>query len=96
MFYVVVRKNLKPRADWPPQVMDGHLQWAGVEDGNGRLIVSGPILDGSGGIYLIRAASRAEADKVTRDDPAISSGCCSYELHEWDIKRGRDLFGPDA
>jgi uncharacterized protein YciI len=92
LFYLVVRKDLRPRSHWPAEVLSGHLQWAGEAEGAGRLLVSGPILDGSGGIYLIKAAARAEAETVARADPAISSGCCGYELHEWDIRRGRALF----
>ena len=88
----MVRKNVRARADWPPTVMSGHLTWAADEERKGHLLVSGPIADGSGGIYLIRAETSDEAEKIARDDPAIQSGCCSYALHEWDIRRGRELF----
>jgi uncharacterized protein YciI len=92
LFYIVIRKNLRPRAEWPPGVLGSHLTWADAEQGNGRLLLSGPALDGEGGIYLLRAEDRTEAETITSGDPAISSGCSSYELHEWDIKRGLDRF----
>lgn len=38
-----------------------------------------------GGMLLFQADSLAEAKAIVANDPLISNGCVTYELHEWCI-----------
>jgi flavin reductase (DIM6/NTAB) family NADH-FMN oxidoreductase RutF/uncharacterized protein YciI len=74
---------------WEPQeppargdVLREHLAFLHGLRARGLLLVSGPFSDDSerghgeplGGMYVIRAASRAEAEELAREDPLVRSG----------------------
>ncbi|MDE1894603.1 MAG: hypothetical protein KGJ96_07680 [Xanthomonadaceae bacterium] len=52
----------------------------------GRLEMSGPFTDKSGGAYLLRAADRQEAAALAHADPAHLSGGWDITVHEWAAK----------
>ena len=51
----------------------------------GKLVLAGPFLDDGElrGIYVFAVASVAEAEALTRSDPAIQAGSLVMELKEW-------------
>lgn len=51
----------------------------------GKLVVAGPFLDDGDlrGIYVFNVGSIAEAEELTRTDPAIQAGSLVMELKEW-------------
>ncbi|RMG21698.1 MAG: hypothetical protein D6730_17790 [Bacteroidetes bacterium] len=51
----------------------------------GKLVLAGPFLDEQEvrGIYIFDVASLAEAEALTRSDPAIQAGSLEMELREW-------------
>jgi uncharacterized protein YciI len=56
----------------------------------GRILLSGPSPDRSLGIYLIKAESREEAEKVAAGDPYTAAGHATFDLIEWEIHQ---VFG---
>jgi uncharacterized protein YciI len=51
----------------------------------GKLVVAGPFADSGPlrGIYVFDVATVAEAEALTRTDPAIQAGSLVMELHPW-------------
>ena len=92
MFYIVLRQNLRPRSEWPADLLKAHLAWADQEYQARSLILSGPADNKSGGIYLIKSDDLNAAKSIADRDPIISGGFCSYHIHDWDIQRGADLL----
>ena len=84
MWYLALRRSLQPRDQWTVS-LDEHLAWMRQQHENGSITVSGPTPDRQLGIYLIRAASRAEAEQIAAADPFTTAGHCTYELIEWEI-----------
>ena len=66
------------------------LQRAHMENINrmaaeGKLIIAGPFADGGPirGIYVFDVPTVAEAEALTKTDPAIQAGSLAMELHPW-------------
>jgi hypothetical protein len=51
----------------------------------GRILLSGPSADRQLGIYVIRADSREEAERVAAGDPFTAAGCTTPDIIEWDV-----------
>ena len=49
----------------------------------GRLGLSGPFADGSGGAYLVRAADLEEARQTALADPLYARGASALTVKEW-------------
>lgn len=48
-----------------------------------RVELSGPFGDGTGGAYLLRASSLAEAQTIAQRDPLHCHGASTLQVHEW-------------
>lgn len=86
MFFFCKRFNLKPPGQ-RKATLDTHLAWMQREHEAGRIILSGPSPDLTLGMYLIRAASREEAEAIAASDPYTVEGDSSYELVQWNIRQ---------
>ena len=84
MRYLVLRRTLRPRHEWKVS-LDEHLAWMERQHRAGNIIVSGPSADRQLGIYVIRADSREQAEKVAARDPFTVAGYCAFDLIEWDV-----------
>jgi uncharacterized protein YciI len=84
MWYLAMRSNLQPRDQWSVS-LDQHLAWMRQQHASGAIVISGPTPDRRLGLYLIRAASRAEAEKIAASDPFTAAGHCTFELIEWEV-----------
>ena len=51
----------------------------------GKILFSGPTTDRKYGVYVIRAGSKEEADKIAASDPYTAAGFSAYELLEWEV-----------
>jgi len=51
----------------------------------GKILISGPTTDRKYGVYVIRAASKDEADKIAASDPYTAAGFSAFELLEWEV-----------
>lgn len=49
----------------------------------GKLELSGPFSDATGGAYLINVATREEAETIAITDPLIASGSSTATVKEW-------------
>jgi len=84
MWYLTLRRNAKPR-DQFTVTLDQHLVWMKQQHEAGRILFSGPTPDRSIGIYVIRAGSREEAERIAAGDPYTAAGCTTFELIEWEV-----------
>jgi uncharacterized protein YciI len=51
----------------------------------GKILFSGPTTDRKYGVYVIRAASKGEAEKIASTDPYTVAGFTAFELLEWEV-----------
>jgi uncharacterized protein YciI len=84
MWFLAQRRGVKPREEWNV-TLDEHLVWMKEQHEAGKIILSGPTPDRKIGMYLIRADSRAEAERIAGSDPYTAAGCCTFELTQWEI-----------
>jgi uncharacterized protein YciI len=64
-------------------VIEPHRRFLDVLRAQGRLELTGPFTDKSGGAYLLRAGSLAEANAIVAADPLATSGASRISVHEW-------------
>ncbi len=93
MWYLIHRRAIKPREEWTV-TLDQHLVWMKRQHEAGRILFSGPTADRKLGIYVIRADSRAEAERIAASDPYTEGGFCAFDLFEWEVHQilGAGLF----
>ena len=84
MWYLVLRRPVKPRDQWTVS-LDQHLVWMKQQHESGKILFSGPTTDRKYGVYVIRAASRNEAEQIARSDPYTAAGFTDFELLEWEV-----------
>ena len=71
------------RADFDPAVVPLHMQFLDDLRAEGRIELSGPFSDKSGGAYLMAADDLAHAQTIAHADPAHISGGWDITLYEW-------------
>lgn len=86
MWFFCKRTHLKPPGE-RNVTLDTHLAWMQEQHTAGRIIMSGPDPDLKLGMYLIRADSRDEADRIAASDPYTAAGDSTYELTQWNIRQ---------
>ena len=84
MWYLVLRRPVKPREEWTV-TLDQHLVWMKHQHDAGKILFSGPTTDRRYGVYVIRAASKGEAEKIASTDPYTAAGFTAFELLEWEV-----------
>jgi uncharacterized protein YciI len=84
MWYLLLRRPLKPREEWTVS-LDQHLVWMKQQHESGKILFSGPTADRKYGVYVIRAESKAEAEKIAGSDPYTAAGLCAFDLLEWEV-----------
>ncbi len=84
MWYITMRRAVRPREEWTV-TLDEHLVWMRQQHEAGRILFSGPTPDRQLGIYVIRADSRAEAERIAASDPFTQPGDCTFDLIEWEV-----------
>ena len=84
MWFLCLRQARIPRAQWTV-TLDQHFVWMKRMHEEGTIIVSGPSADRKYGMYLNRASSKAEAEKIASGDPFTVAGHTGFELIEWEI-----------
>ena len=84
MWYLIQRRPVRPREEWTVG-LDQHLVWMKEQHETGRILFSGPSADRKLGIYVIRAGSREEAERIAASDPYTKAGFCAFDLIEWEV-----------
>lgn len=77
LLFVVLMENRRPLT---AQVVEHHVAHLRALDDAGQLALCGPFADYPGGMVVLRAASREEADRLAQADPFIGEGYKSYQL----------------
>jgi hypothetical protein len=94
MWYLVMSRSLPERDEEKQRNYEEHRQWLDDQHRAGRLLFSGPTTDGGYGIYVMLAASLAEAKAVAAQDPHHARGIRQMEVLEWRAHRAFRLDGP--
>jgi len=84
MWYLVLRRPVKPREEWTV-TLDQHFVWMKEQHQSGRILFSGPSADRKLGIYVIRAGSREEAERIASGDPYTKAGLTAFDVIEWEV-----------
>src|SRR5437870_11436395 len=84
MWYLVLRRPVKPREEWTVS-LDQHLVWMKQQHEYGTILFSGPTTDRKFGVYVIRANSKSEAEKIAARDPYTAAGFCALDFLECDV-----------
>ncbi len=84
-----VYKLIPPRPSFAGDMSDAEAAvmaehgayWQGHTDA-GRVVVFGPVVDSSGswGLAVVRAESADEVSALGREDPAVTSGTCTFDV----------------
>ena len=88
MIYMIKLTIIVDRAIYEPY-LPAHFEHLRELKARGALLLSGPFADRTGGMLLIQAASREEAEAFAQADPLVANKVDSYELREWLITDGR-------
>jgi uncharacterized protein YciI len=84
MWYLVLRRSVKPREEWTVS-LDQHLAWMKQQHEAGTILFSGPTTDRKYGIYVVKAGSKEDAEKIAAADPYTAAGFCAFEVLEWEV-----------
>lgn len=80
MYFLAVNRN---KSDMDPQefaaVIPAHVEWIERHIASGDLAQAGKWGD-IGGMWVIKADSRSQAEELLAGDPLVMSGLCSLEL----------------
>ncbi len=74
MKFVILGKDGPDGAHKRPHYRAAHLQWLDEWARQGRIILAGPITDGTGSLIVVEAASLEEVEAFTREDPYTIHG----------------------
>ena len=88
MIFMIKLTIVVDRAVYEPY-LPAHLAYLQELKAGGALLLSGPFTDRTGGMVLVQAASREEAEAIAQADPLVANRVDSYELREWLITEGR-------
>ncbi len=87
--YVMALLKAGPNRDRSPEearkLQAGHMANINRLAAEGKLVLAGPFADNGPlrGIYIFDVATVAEAEALTRTDPAIQAGSLVMELRPW-------------
>jgi uncharacterized protein YciI len=87
--YVMALLKAGPNRNRPPEearrLQAGHMANINRLAAQGKLVLAGPFDDDGElrGIYIFDVATVAEAEALTKSDPAIQAGSLVMELHPW-------------
>ena len=87
--YVMALLKAGPNRDRSPEearkLQAGHMANINRLAAEGKLVLAGPFADNGPlrGIYIFDVTTVAEAEALTKTDPAIQAGSLVMELHPW-------------
>ncbi len=86
-YFVYILRIVVDRAIYEPH-LPAHLDYLSRLDRDGKLVLSGPFADRTGGMILVRASSLEEARAIAEADPLVAAGVDTYDLREWRLTGG--------
>jgi uncharacterized protein len=74
-------------------VVPAHLRWLLALEAEGRVLLSGPLLDGPGvgpgsGVTVLRARDADEASRIAARDPFVVAGLRAFDVFQWRLNEG--------
>ena len=60
-----------------------HVQYMAGFIQSKKLVIGGPFLDDSGGMMVMSAESREEAEKIAKADPSVQKGLLKVDVKPW-------------
>lgn len=63
------------------EILNQHFAFMDEVRSHGKLVLTGPALDGFGGVAIFKVTERAEAEALVASDPAIIEGLFTATLH---------------
>lgn len=63
------------------EILNRHFAFMDDVRSRGKLVLTGPALDGFGGVAIFKVTERAEAEALVATDPAIVAGLFTATLH---------------
>jgi uncharacterized protein YciI len=90
LFLVLIRYLSPP--DEIDRLRPAHREFLRRHYDGGRLIVSGPRVDRTGGVVLARGASAEEVASWFADDPYAVAGAARHEVIEFEVGSHADGF----
>lgn len=81
-YFVVVTEN-RASPDEIAKQRPAHYAFVEGLKNEGRILVAGRFVDGSGGMYILSASSREEAEAIVGDDPYHKTGVRAFFMKEW-------------
>jgi uncharacterized protein YciI len=60
-----------------------HVQYMSSFIESKKLVIGGPFLDNSGGMMVMSAESREEAEKIANADPSVQNGLLKVDVKPW-------------
>ncbi|MDA0788157.1 MAG: YciI family protein [Proteobacteria bacterium] len=97
--YFLVRYS--PGVNWNHQIsysdqpgLKAHHEYLNKLYASDQLVLSGPLVSGSGGMSLLRIDSLEAAGKLIERDPGIETRILEAELIPWDVELSSLVFAP--
>ncbi len=87
LFFVMLIKGPNRTHDslTAAKIQEGHMANITKLANSGKLIVAGPFMEDANwrGIFILKCATKEEAEALVKTDPAIVSGRLTYEVQPW-------------
>ena len=93
MWYLVLSRRVRTNEE-RDQRTQPHRDWLDAQHRAGRMLFSGPVTDGSYGVYVLLAASLEAAQRLAGEDPYHVHGDREAQVLEWNAHRAMRLEGP--
>lgn len=92
MYFMSINK-IKPEADRAllNKTIPAHREWARKQLAAGVLVQAGKW--GDGGMIIVRAGTREEADRVVDEDPLVQAGLVTFETAQLHPAAGFKEYG---
>lgn len=72
--------------------LGAHRAWLRTLYESGVAIISGPKIPRTGGVIMLKAGSRTEAEAIMQNDPYVIAGIALYECIEFEAKSFADAL----
>jgi uncharacterized protein len=93
-YYVIFLHSI-PERTLSPEVVDLHAAHLAELDDDGKLVMAGPLVEGSGGLIVLRTGSVAEAIAIAEEDPLVRGTYQTYELGIWLMSNRQNNYRPN-
>ena len=88
MKYYILEGNMKPDIPQGPEfkkILDAHHAFMEPYFEAGKILTSGPLVGGRGGVILLRLEDDDNIDDFIAKDPFAQSGIQEYRIRQFDV-----------